>query len=79
MIFEWFTIAVFVSLYVVFLIGMVIAVLTIMDWAADHTWKLLRKMIPGLPEDREEYYERTTKQLEDAYSKLEWLPDKDKH
>ena len=76
---EWFTIAVFVSLYVVCCIGLAIAILTIMDWASDLVWKALRKKIPGLPENREEYYERTIKQLEDTAAKLEWLPDKDKH
>ena len=77
--FEWFVIAVFVSLYVVFCIGLAIAILTIMEWASDLVWKAMRKKIPGLPEDRKEYYERTVKQLEDTAAKLEWPPNKDKH
>lgn len=76
---DWFVIAVLVLLYVVFLIGMVIAVWTIMNWAADLAWNRLRKLVPGLPVDREEYYDRTIKELEDAAAKLERLPDKDKH
>jgi len=76
---DWFVLAVFISLYVVLCIGMLITILTIMDWAGDIAWKLLRKIVPSLPENRKEYYERTSRQLKDAHTKLGWLSNKDKH
>ena len=76
--FEWFVIAVFVSLYAVFCIGMFIAILSIMSCAANLAWTLMRKVFPSLPENRDEYFEEI-EQGRRIIAKLGWVSNKDKH
>ena len=76
---DWFLLAVFLTFYTMFCIGMAFIVCMVLVHLCNIAWILMRKIFPNLPEDREEYYEQVLEEGRSARSKLLGISDRDEH